>query len=934
MQIKQFMKTTKTRPPEYRFISSVLFAFALLGLLAVAATLVYSLQVSQRNLEQEIEQSFNQRHMNLKTLLEGRLDLLDVYLSTTLSSRYLGDMLQGQATSERDDLEELLFHFRDSAVSDVADLFFVLDAKGQLLLDASSHLYPVRGLLTDLDTPLIYTGGWRFVSHPDMNVLLKSAPIFKPGTLELQGYLFSGLVLESNPELQNYLFERLDVDFLSLFETNGLDFLRLEVGEVEAGHNPQLVFALGDYPLQETELNSLPVTETYLTASGLYLSKRHLDLDGLFGSPLVVYLGVDQQRFASLTPGFWRLFALTGGGFLIFLLLAGLVFHWTHEQAIGRLMAYIRKIHQGSQVLAFEPTRIYEYNRVGEAMESMVEELKVAGRVFESGEGMLVTDPNQRILRVNDAFTKITGYSVQDVYGQEAEKVLFPQGLDAELSQAIRQALDAKGIWLGEVATVARSGQAFQSWLGISAVYSDADGRLLNYVVTLIDVTEKVAAERKIRHLAYYDQLTGLANRQLLLKDLEELLTDPDQPRQQGALIYLDVDEFKNLNDTQGHQVGDLFLQALTERLQRLVAPEHRLARVGGDDFVLLIPNLTADSEAAVEQVESWIAQLQAGLVEPLIVGEGRQQVRMSIGVTLFTLGEARVEALMQEVDLAMYEAKAAGRNTYRFFAPYMLDQILERSQLVDDLRQAIKEKSFRVYYQPQVDHQGHILGAEALVRWQHPDKGMISPAEFIPVAEETGLILELGHQVLETACQQLAAWAQLSGFEQLTLAVNISARQFQQVDFVAQVCQLVQAHAVNPNLLKLEVTESLLLDDEDIANTTGKMLELQKLGVRFSLDDFGTGYSSLAYLKRMPLDQLKIDKSFIDDLLTDAQDQDIVTTIVSLGLSLKLAVIAEGVESQEQKECLTSLGCFSFQGYCFGRPLPIEEFNAYVLNH
>lgn len=931
MRIKQLMKITQDRRPEYRFISSVLFAFGLLGLLAVAATLIYSLQVNQRNLEQEIEQSFNQRHLNLKTLLESRLDLLDVYLSTTLSNRYLADMLQGQEAAEREDLEELLFHFRDSAVSDVADLFFVVDSQGQLLLDASSHLYPVQGLLTDLATPLVYTGGWRFVSHPDMNALLKAVPIFKPGTLKLQGYLFSGLVLAANPELQQYLFERLDVDFLSLFESNELDFLRLDFLEAKSLHPPQKVFALGDYPLHQEELSNLALNVTHLTASGFYLSKRQLELKGLFGMPLVVYLGVDQQRFASLTPGFWRLFALTGGGFLLFLLLAGVVFHWTHEQAISKLMTYIRKIHQGSQVLAFEPTWIYEYNRVGEAMESMVEELKVAGRVFESGEGMLVTDADQRILRVNDAFTRITGYHLQDVYGQEAEKVLFPQGLEPALSKAIRQQLETQGIWLGEVASVARSGQVFHSWLGISAVYSDADGRLLNFVVTLIDVTEKVAAERKIRYLAYYDQLTGLANRQLLLKNLQELLNDQERLGQTAALIYLDVDDFKTLNDTQGHQIGDLLLQRLARHFKQRVTSEHCLARVGGDEFMLLMPSLAQDPVSAEQQVTAWIHELQLSLAEPLVVADSRQLARISIGVTLFTLGEASLEALMQEADLAMYEAKAAGRNTYRFFSPDMLNQLLQRSQLIDDLRQAIKDKSFVVYYQPQVDAQGCVMGAEALVRWQHPARGTVSPAEFIPVAEETDLILELGHQVLETACEQLAAWSQLRGFEGLTLAVNISVRQFQQPDFVEQVHQLLQTYAVNPHLLKLEITESLLMDDEGIVTTTEKMLELQKLGVRFSLDDFGTGYSSLAYLKKMPLDQLKIDKSFVDDLLTDTQDQDIVTTIVSLGLSLKLAVIAEGVESQEQKECLVSLGCYNFQGYCFGRPLPIEDFNAYV---
>ncbi|SFC16605.1 PAS domain S-box-containing protein/diguanylate cyclase (GGDEF) domain-containing protein [Marinospirillum celere] len=897
---------------EYRFTTGILLIFGFLGLLAVALTLVYSLHVSQQNLEQEIENNLEQKQRTLQSLLTNRLELLDIYLKTSLGNQMLGEFLSRQLGLDAS-ADDILFHFRDSAASEVVDLMFVLDTNEALVMDASSPLYPIEHLMGSLEPALLYTSDWRLFSHNGEVYLLKAAPLFDPGSINLQGYVFVGLALSGNPEFQQQVFDQLDVDLI----------------ELKARTTPEatgeLIFSRTLFTAAADENNPLP---------NLYMIEKPLRLSAVRGSDkLEVKLGVSEERFEALKASFWNLFALTGGGFLFFLLLAAALLNSTHRRAIDSLLDYIRSIQEGSQVTGFLATGIHEYNRVGRAMEKMVEELKVAGRVFESAEVMLVADADKHLLRVNKAFTEMLGYQQQEVLGQPLDQVLDPEFKQQKQLNEIYLQLEKEGFWQGELESSTQLGDPRLLWLSISAVFSDVDERLLNYVITLMDITERHAAEQQIRHLAYYDQLTGLANRQLLLKELGELLNDPPNRDTWGALIYLDMDDFKTLNDSRGHQVGDYFLKMLAQRLEAVLVMEHRIARIGGDEFVLLIRNLGKNYSPAVEIVQNLAEQLQAHLNGPFVLEGLKHHATVSMGVTLFKLGTSKVETLMQEADLAMYQAKAAGRNTYRFFSPEMLDQVLERAQLVDDLRKALHNKEFLLYYQPQVTDKGEVIGAEALVRWQHPEKGTVSPAAFIPIAEETDLILLLGQQVLETACQQLLDWSSRQGYEHLTLAVNISVRQFQQVDFVEQVTELIQRYAVNPKRLKLEVTESLLMDDEDILLTAEKMEQLQALGVGFSLDDFGTGYSSLTYLKKLPLDQLKIDKSFVSDLLIDAQDLDIARTIVSLGHSLNLAVIAEGVENQEQQERLAALGCFSYQGYFFGRPLPIEAFHQWMEN-
>ena len=462
------------------------------------------------------------------------------------------------------------------------------------------------------------------------------------------------------------------------------------------------------------------------------------------------------------------------------------------------------------------------------------------------------------------------------------------------------------------------------------------DGQIVGIVGFNQDITERKAAADQIRSLAFYDALTRLPNRRLMFDRLGQALVNSARQRRAGALLLIDLDHFKVLNDTQGHDAGDRLLLEVAARLTTGLRPGDTAARLGGDEFVVIVEALD-DQVDATRQAELIAQQLQARLGEPCLLQLPSQHRVLShhftnsIGITVFEGTDVSAEELLRRADTAMYQAKAAGRNTLRFYDPQLQAQVEARAELAADLRRALEDDQFLLYYQPQVDANGRIVGAEALLRWQHPLRGMVSPAEFIPLAEETGLIVPLGHQVLESACRQLALWARHPATAKLSLAVNVSAHQFRQPAFVAQLRELLTHFDAPPSRLKLELTESLLLDNTD--DTITRMQSLKQLGVGFSLDDFGTGSSSLAYLKRLPLDQLKIDQSFVRDVLTDANDAAIARTIVALGNTLGLAVIAEGVETEAQHRFLADNGCHAYQGYLFSRPLPLAGFEALLSN-
>ena len=563
-------------------------------------------------------------------------------------------------------------------------------------------------------------------------------------------------------------------------------------------------------------------------------------------------------------------------------------------------------------------------------------ELRIAAIAFDSQEGMMVTDAHGVILRVNRAFVEETGYSAEDVVGRK--RTMLTSGReDAALDDAMWETVQRCGAWQGEVWDRRKNGEVYPVWLTISAVKGQG-GLVTHYVATHIDITQRKAVEDQLHKLAFYDPLTQLPNRRLLLDRLGHVLAGSTRSRNQGAIMFIDLDNFKALNDTQGHDVGDRLLAEVAQRLKSSVRQGDTVARLGGDEFVVMVQDLAADS-MVVAQVEAVAEKILAALDCPyrLVFDAelGRRNAlnyhcTASIGITLFGAHSTNVDELLKQADLAMYQAKDSGRNAIRFFDPEMQAAITSRVALEADLREAVEAGQFQLYYQPQVVGESHRLtGVEALLRWHHSRRGMVPPSEFIPLAEETGLILPLGQWVLETACAQLATWASQPEMAQLTVAVNVSAHQIRQADFVDQVLAVLADAGANPQRLKLELTESLLVSNvEDII---AKMTLLKSRGVGFSLDDFGTGYSSLSYLKRLPLDQLKIDQSFVNEVLTDANDAAIAKMIVALAESLGLAVIAEGVETEEQRNFLAESGCHAYQGYLFSKPLPLAGFEQWI---
>jgi diguanylate cyclase (GGDEF)-like protein/PAS domain S-box-containing protein len=555
-------------------------------------------------------------------------------------------------------------------------------------------------------------------------------------------------------------------------------------------------------------------------------------------------------------------------------------------------------------------------------------DMRIAATAFESHQGMTIADANKVILRVNQAFSDITGYSQAEAVGQ-TPKLLSSGRHDAAFYAAMWRSIVELGSWQGEVWNRRKNGELFPEWLTITAV-KDAMGVVTHYVATFSDITERKSAEEKIQHLAFFDPLTHLPNRRLLQDRLQHAVAASSRHQGQIALLLIDLDDFKTINDTLGHDDGDLLLQQVAQRLCDCVRSSETVARLGGDEFVVLLEHLDEDAEEAARQAELVGDKILHALNQPYQVGGSEHLSTASIGITLFDNGlPSGADDPLKRAELAMYQAKAAGRNTLRFFDPQMQASVNARVRLESDLRHAVHGQQLLLHYQAQVSREHGITGAEVLVRWRHPERGMVSPAEFIPLAEDTGLILPLGQWVLDTACAQLALWAQTEALARLTIAVNVSARQFHHKDFVASVLATLARTGATPQRLKLELTESLLVTD--VEGVIAKMRALRERGVGFSLDDFGTGYSSLAYLKRLPLDQLKIDQGFVRDILIDPDDAAIARTVIALADSLGLAVIAEGVETQDQLNSLARMGCGHYQGYFFSKPLPVAEFEALV---
>ena len=538
--------------------------------------------------------------------------------------------------------------------------------------------------------------------------------------------------------------------------------------------------------------------------------------------------------------------------------------------------------------------------------------------------GIFQYDRNLVITYCNNHFADILQSAAETLVSSDLKTIE-----DQSILPSLRKALS------GEIGNYEGPYQATFSnakgWITLTCAPSkDSAGQVTGGIAILQDITERKLAEDQIEKLAFYDTLTRLPNRRLLLDRLKHAMGTSERDGKDGALLHIDLDNFKTLNDTLGHEIGDLLLQQVAARVTECLRKSDtvsRIARLGGDEFVVMLEDLDKHHLKAAVQAELVADKILASLSRPYVLAKHEHHATASIGVALFSEHLQSVEDLLKHADIAMSQAKKAGRNMLRFFDPMMQDSINSRAEIERELRKALEKNQFELYYQIQVSSLGRPLGAEALIRWLHPDRGIVSPLDFIALAEETKLILPIGQWVLETACAQLKAWQQHPMSDHLSISINVSAQQFRQAGFVDQVKNLIQQYDVSPTQLKLELTESSLL--ENIEDTIATMSELNAIGIQFSLDDFGTGYSSLQYLKRLPISQLKIDSSFVRDLVVNSSDRSIVRTIIAMTESLDLEIIAEGVETEEQKQLLLKKGCMQYQGYLFGKPMPIAQFNA-----
>jgi len=580
-------------------------------------------------------------------------------------------------------------------------------------------------------------------------------------------------------------------------------------------------------------------------------------------------------------------------------------------------------------ILALLVPHMLRFKQMLQILQKNEADLKIAAIAFETHEAILVTDAETNIIRVNQAFTRIMGYTEEDILGK-TPKVLSSGKHNSFFYHQFWNNIKNEGKWTGEIWNRRKNGEIFPEWQTVSAVYNE-EGAVTHYISFFSDITEFKLAEKEIEKLAFYDSLTELPNRRLLHERLEHELNIAARYHRSGILFFLDLDRFKHINDSLGHSVGDMLLIETAHRLRSLLRNTDTAVRLGGDEFIILVSAQDGVHTDLLEQSNVIAEKIINEINKPFLINTHELFISTSIGITLYSGIDETVEILLKRADTAMYQAKEAGRNTFRFYQQSMQDAADSRLHIEKNLRTAIINNELSLKYQPQLSEDNTIVGAEALIRWDSKELGMVCPTDFISIAEETGLIIPIGQWVIETVCDQIKTWEK-HGIFIPHIAINISAKQFHQADFVSNLLHTFYLQDLEPNKIMLEITEGVFLGN--LEDAIDKMNVLKKHGFSFSIDDFGTGFSSLTYLKRLPFDQLKIDQSFVRGLVDNQTDAAIVKAIVAMAQSMGLNLIAEGVETDQHLAYLSGFGCHFYQGYYFSRPLPPEQLIKYFKNN
>jgi len=674
----------------------------------------------------------------------------------------------------------------------------------------------------------------------------------------------------------------------------------------------QLAFLRGVYDSADIGICVTDAERRFVMINAAYCRIYGYSHDELIGRPFTIVLPEDQRREAARTHDEFLAGAEESSGDWVVL----------HRDGSERIVTVTAGRVVTGDGRRFKVTTVQDVTRV-RAQERRL--LQLSRVVAQTQHGVIFCDADGLVTWINEGTERITEFRLAEMRGRKPGDLL--QGVDTDpevVAHMHRQIAAGEGFQV-EVLNYSKSGR--KHWLNIAcSPVVDSTGKLEGFMALQTDITERRHFQARIEQLSFKDALTDLPNRRLLGEQLSYCLAGSARSGFYGALLYIDLDNFKVVNETLGPRQGDQLLQRVGQTLEATVHASDTIARLGGDEFVVVLTDLSESPGEAAERAELVARRILGSLEMPFGASGLEHRISASMGAVLFLGEEQSSDALLQQADIALYHAKSTGAGGFTLFDPLMQAGLLQRHRTEAELREAIHGGQLLPYYQGQIDGSGRLAGAELLIRWCHPERGLVSPGEFIPVAEACGLIVDLGYEVIRMAADQLAAWAGDAVTRELSIAVNISARHFEQADFVARVGEIVGGRGLAPGLLKFEITESALARDLDEIST--RMEALRRLGVAFSLDDFGTGYSSLAYLKRLPIGQVKIDQSFVRDLLIDENDRGITETIIALAGTLRMRVVAEGVETVEQRELLARLGCPLFQGFYFDRPAPIDDFS------